>query len=288
MWDPIAEHIGRSTGQSFSIGQRQSVGGGSINRAFLIADGDRRFFVKTNDPSGLEMFEAEALGLNQIQTTDTLRVPRPICWGVGTSSYLVLEWLALSSAGPWEQMGERLAAMHRMTSDSGFGWYRPNTIGSTPQHNPWTVDWGEFFTQHRLGFQLQLAKGKLNPDACNRLLAVTSRFFADYRPRPALVHGDLWFGNAGFCESSPVIYDPAIYFGDREVDLAMTELFGGFPTAFYHGYQQAYPLEAGYERRKTLYNLYHVLNHLNLFGGAYASQAERMIQQVLKQAQAEC
>lgn len=283
MWDQIAEHISRSIGH-FTIRQRQSVGGGSINRAFLIADGDRRFFVKTNDPSELAMFEAEALGLKQIHETGTMRVPRPICWGVGKSSYLVLEWLSLGGAGPWEQMGERLAAMHQTTIDSGFGWHRSNTIGSTPQHNPWTADWGEFFTHYRLGFQLQLAKGKLNPDACNHLLAVAPRFFNGYRPRPALVHGDLWSGNAGFCASGPVIYDPAVYFGDREVDLAMSELFGGFPTTFYQGYQQAYPLEAGYEQRKTLYNLYHILNHLNLFGGAYASQAERMIQQVLKKA----
>lgn len=281
MWEQIAEHISRSIGH-FTIRQRQSVGGGSINRAFLIADGDRRFFVKTNDPSGVAMFEAEALGLSQIQQTGTMRVPRPICWGVGTSSYLVLEWLTLSRDGPWEHMGGHLAAMHRTTSGSGFGWHRSNTIGSTLQPNPWTADWGEFFTRHRLGFQLQLAKGKLNPDACNRLLAAVPRFFSDYRPRPALVHGDLWSGNAGFCASGPVIYDPAVYFGDREVDLAMSELFGGFPPTFYQGYQQAYPLDAGYERRKTLYNLYHILNHLNLFGGAYASQAERMIQKILK------
>jgi fructosamine-3-kinase len=232
------------------------------------------------------MFEAEALGLQQMLATATIRVPKPICWGiVADSAYLVLEWLELGSGDTksWQEMGRKLAAMHSHTSSKGFGWIQNNTIGSTPQINTWTADWAEFYAQDRLGYQFQLAKrqGGHFPQQ-ETLLAAIPLMFADYQPQPSLVHGDLWGGNAACTVTGePVIFDPATYFGDREVDIAMTELFGGFPAAFYHGYNEVFPLEPGYEKRKTLYNLYHILNHFNLFAGGYGAQASRMIAQIL-------
>jgi fructosamine-3-kinase len=180
-------------------------------------------------------------------------------------------------------MGRQLAAMHSHTSNLGFGWDTNNTIGSTPQINFWTADWVEFYTQHRLGYQFKLAnrRGGHFPQQ-EKLLTAIPQLPADYQPQPSLVHGDLWGGNAAFtANGEPVIFDPATYFGDREVDVAMTELFGGFPTTFYQGYNEVFPLTAGYEKRKILYNLYHILNHFNLFGGSYESQANRMIAQLL-------
>jgi fructosamine-3-kinase len=286
MWTKIAEHISQITGNQFEIKQRRSIGGGCINQGYAVSDGDSTYFVKLNQASGIEMFAAEALGLEEMWQTHTIRVPKPICWGtVDNSAYIAMEWLELGSSGgnsAWEEMGRQLAAMHKSTSNKGFGWQRNNTIGSTPQINNWTEDWADFFTEHRIGYQLKLAKirGGYFRQA-ERLLTVIPELLADRQPEPSLVHGDLWSGNAAVTAAGePVILDPATYYGDREVDLAMTELFGGFPAAFYRGYNEVWPLDAGYQRRKTLYNLYHILNHFNLFGGSYESQANRIIEQL--------
>lgn len=288
MWSKIAENISQVTKESFEVKQRRSVGGGCINQGYAVSNGAVTYFVKLNQASLVDMFEAEALGLEQMWDTHTIRVPKPIGCGISdNSAYIVLEWLELgrsANTNAWEEMGRNLAAMHKATSNKGFGWERNNTIGSTPQINTWTADWAEFFTQHRIGYQLKLAQRRGGYfKQGERLLAAIPELLADYQPQPSLVHGDLWSGNAAVtAEGEPVILDPATYYGDRETDLAMTELFGGFPAAFYRGYNQVWPLDEGYERRKTLYNLYHILNHFNLFGGSYASQANRMIEQILR------
>ena len=283
MWDEIAIAISQATGQKFSSDRRQDRSGGCINQTTKLSDGQRQFFVKTNTAHRLDMFTAEAIALQQMQETKTIRVPQPICWGVaGDAAYIVMENLELGDRQDWEAMGQNLAAMHRVTSDRGFGWDSDNTIGVTPQINHWTKDWLDFWNEHRLGFQIRLAKRK--GWRCNiseeKIYETVPKFFRDYQPQPAMVHGDLWGGNAAFVDGEPVIFDPALYFGDREVDLAMTELFGGFPASFYRAYQTTYPLDLGYQQRKTLYNLYHILNHFNLFGGGYGAQANRAIEEL--------
>jgi fructosamine-3-kinase len=190
------------------------------------------------------------------------------------------------STASLEQLGIDLACMHRHRS-SHFGWHRDNTIGSTPQINDQTDNWVVFYRRHRLGVQYQLAAdhgyGQLLP-AGERLMDRLEQFFTDYQPQASLLHGDLWSGNYAIDETGrPVIFDPAVYYGDREADLAMTELFGGFSPRFYAAYNNTYPLDAGYKVRKNLYNLYHILNHLNLFGGGYLGQAERMTNQLLSE-----
>jgi fructosamine-3-kinase len=210
--------------------------------------------------------------------------------GLGSAAgqaFLALEWIEFGGASSHTEsaLGERLARLHRVTAPR-FGWHRDNTIGATAQHNDWSDDWVRFLAAHRLGFQLDLAArhgagGRL-VERGHRLCERLGEFFADHRPRPSLLHGDLWGGNwAADPAGDPVIFDPAVYFGDREADLAMTRLFGGFGRAFYAAYEAAWPLDPGAAERVALYNLYHVLNHLNLFGGGYRSQAEAMIERLL-------
>lgn len=289
IWTDIALRISQTTGQQFAGSDRRSISGGCINQGYAVSDGDRTYFIKLNQGSELAMFEAERAGLQQLQATQTIRVPTPLCCGVtGESAYLVLEWLQLGrgTSRSWEVMGQQLAALHQATTVDKFGWLLDNTIGSTPQINTWTADWTEFWLEQRLGYQFQRAQrrgGHFSKQ--DQLLAAVPSLLAGHTPQPSLVHGDLWSGNAAVTQAGePVIFDPATYVGDREVDLAMTELFGGFPSDFYRGYNQVWPLDAGYQQRKTLYNLYHILNHFNLFGGSYEAQANRMIAQLLSEA----
>ncbi|MBZ8178670.1 fructosamine kinase family protein [Oscillatoria salina] len=287
MWNQIAEQISTHTQEKFKLENRRSVGGGCINQCYCLEGQNCNYFLKINSASFADMFAAEALGLKQMYETQTIRVPKPICWGtVDQTAYIVMEWLEFgsSSSETSTEMGRKLAAMHQTKGADKFGWDTNNTIGSTPQINTWTENWADFFAEHRIGYQLRLAKRKGGsfPDT-NEVISQVRAILADRQPQPSLVHGDLWSGNAASTVTGePVILDPATYWGDREVDVAMTELFGGFPAAFYRGYNEVWQLDEGYKQRKTLYNLYHILNHFNLFGGGYGSQASRMLQQILK------
>ena len=236
-------------------------------------------FRKSAPQSALAMFEAEAEGLAELRTAGAIRVPQVLDVGVtGGQSFIELERLDLISAtGAVEAaLGEQLATLHRHTSDQ-FGWHRDNTIGRTPQHNDQSGDWIDFFREHRLRFQLDLAAAtdhnhemsELGAELCARLDVL----FTGYEPAASLLHGDLWGGNWGNVGGEPTIFDPAVYYGDRESDIAMTRLFGGFGTAFYAAYESSWPMSAGHEQRTKLYQLYHVLNHVNLFGAGYRDQA---------------
>jgi len=283
IWSEVEQKISSATGGSFQLKKHVAIGGGSINQTSRIegvftADGENKaisFFIKFNEKSRLDMFAAEAAGLEEIEKAQTICVPHVICSGVAENqSYLVLENLALSSG------------VVDSASAKQFGWFRDNTIGSTRQINQQTDNWINFWREFRLGFQLDLAKQNGGSQSLYRkgekLMANLEPLFADYKPDVSLLHGDLWSGNYGYLKNGdPVIFDPAVYFGDRESDIAMTELFGGFPTEFYAAYNKSWPLNDGYKKRKTLYNLYHVLNHFNLFGGGYAMQAENMLDQLL-------
>lgn len=287
-WDDIEIAIREALDAPFAIESRAEVGGGSINTAYRIRGKGLTCFVKVNRADKAEMFSAEAAGLEEIARTKTVRVPKPVCHGASPgASWIVLEHLELRPGDDkaMRALGRNLARLHRAPRDR-YGWDRDNTIGSTPQTNSQADDWVAFWRERRLGYQLRLAAanghgGRLIANG-ERLLEKLPAFFAGYRPPPSLLHGDLWSGNAAMeAGGEPVIFDPAVYYGDREADLAMTELFGGFSRSFYAAYGSEYPLDAGYATRKHLYNLYHVLNHLNLFGGGYGAQAERMIEQLL-------
>ena len=288
-WQAISTHISESLGKNFQIQQHSSIGGGSINSAYKVSGTDGlEFFVKLNSASLEFMFQVEYDSLNellQVTAADAsiMRIPEPICYGTtGSQSYLVLEYIPMTSSGDGRLMGQALARMHRITADQ-FGWYQDNIIGSTPQSNRQHSDWLSFWREERMIPQFKMLynkgyKNHLRP-LDEKLLDKLDRLLAKHKPVPSLLHGDLWSGNYAYtADGQPVIFDPAIYYGDREADIAMTELFGGFGQDFYNAYNAEWPLDAGYSQRKTLYNLYHILNHANLFGGSYLHQAVGMME----------
>ena len=268
--------------------QARAIAGGSINRAYYLPTDRQPLFVKVNGAHAVSMFEAEAEGLAALRGADALAVPTTVDVGSASgTAYLALGWVALSSrTGSAERrLGAALAEQHRVTA-ARFGWHRDNTIGATPQRNTQRSSWTEFLRRDRLGFQLDLAAGRGLPrrelEGGLRVLERLERFFPQGEPAPSLLHGDLWSGNWGAdAAGTPYVFDPAVYYGDREADLAMTRLFGGFGEAFYAAYEEAWPLTDGWEERVDLYNLYHLLNHFNLFGSGYLGQVAASIARVL-------
>lgn len=233
------------------------------------------------------MFEAEADGLRELRSAGEIRVPEVLECGVANGeSFIVLERLQLErvSRDTERRLGEQLAALHGHTQDK-FGWFRDNTIGLTPQRNTLCDDWIEFLREHRLGYQLELAAGNgygaqvSGPG--NVLMNRLPDLFMGYDPDASLLHGDLWGGNWGSVDGEPVVFDPAVHYGDRESDIAMTMLFGGFGKAFYDAYEATRPMAAGHQKRLKLYQLYHVLNHLNLFGSSYLGRAMSLMKDLL-------
>jgi fructosamine-3-kinase len=289
-WVDLAWQITCATGESFSARAHEPVGGGCINQAFRLRGERQSYFLKLNAADRASMFEAEALGLQELGRCKALRIPEPVCWGRhGRHAYLVLEWLDLKPlAGKSESaLGEALAELHHVTS-ALYGWGQDNTLGTTRQKNSPEGDWGSFWREQRLGFQLKLTQKK-DPrllESGARLLEVLDRLLGPRQPTASLLHGDLWAGNAAQdSQGKPVIFDPAVYYGDREAEIAMMELFGGFGGATLEAYRAAWPLDEGYtEVRRDLYQLYHILNHFNLFGGQYADQALLCMDRLLARA----
>ena len=289
----LAAGLSTAARVQFATTAAERVGGGCINECFRWQSSEGPCFVKLAEPGRLSMFEAESDGLRELGAAKAVRVPRALASGrTATHAFLVLEWIERGRAHPSSEavLGKRLAAQHRTTTRE-FGWHRDNTIGLTPQLNGRSTDWVEFFGERRLRFQLDLAArngfGRLLAVRGERLLGALPALLDGHEPLPSLLHGDLWGGN-WFADAAgePVIFDPAVYYGDREADLAMTRLFGGFGDTFHAAYEAAWPLDSGHVERRELYNLYHVLNHANLFGGRYASEAAAMIDRLVARAAA--
>jgi protein-ribulosamine 3-kinase len=253
---------------ALGVSGEQPVRGGCIHHCYRAVQAGRTVFVKLNDAQYADSFGAEAEGLRALRGASA-RAPEPIGHGVaGGQAYLLMEWLELGSQGDFAALGAMLAAMHRTQRDR-YGWPRDNYIGSTAQENGACATWAAFWRQRRLEPQLALARH----NGYQLEVVPVWRLLEGHEPMASLLHGDLWSGNAGFLAGgAPVLFDPAVYYGDREADLAMTELFGGFPEQFYEAYSAACPLAEGYRVRKHIYNLYHLLNHLNIFGGGYLEQ----------------
>ena len=253
--------------------------GGDINSAVrLDMDSGERFFLKWNKSVPGDMFKAEAKGLELLASAETaLRIPEVYVAG---EDFLLLEFIEESNSGASFDFGVQLARMHRKSNEL-FGLEHSNYIGRLPQSNKYHPDWLEFFMRERLEPQVKMAvdTGKISKDLISifdRVMNYTYVIFPN--EPPALLHGDLWGGNYMFtADGTASIYDPAVYFGHREMDIAMTHLFGGFEADFYNGYNEEYPLEKGIEERIKLCNLYPILVHANLFGGSYAGQAEAIL-----------
>jgi fructosamine-3-kinase len=300
----IAERLGEA------VVDRSPVGGGCIHEAWCLrlAGGDR-LFAKTNRADAFDLLETEADGLRALAAVAgrvgpvagpaALVVPEPLALGrVDDRSVLLLPWLEMkggSGSGRgdgWRLLGSALAALHRCSLEVGavvgdrpdaFGWHRDNIIGATPQPNGWMDDWGRFFTERRLAPQLGwLAERGDGLRGADALLERVPGWLSGHGPQPTLVHGDLWSGNAALLQAGgATIFDPAVHRADREVDLAMARLFGGFPRPFFDGYMDHWPLPPGHADRVEIYNLYHLLNHANLFGGGYLRQAQASIDRLL-------
>jgi fructosamine-3-kinase len=296
--DPLADWLQERLG--VQLVARTPVGGGCIHSAWCLRTaGDGRLFAKTNRADRLPLLEAEAEGLAALARVAPadLVIPEPLAWGLaGTEAVLVLPWLDLAhrgggdSAGAWAECGANLARLHRLSLQSaaaetarGFGWSRDNFIGASPQPNGWREDWCVFFSDCRLQPQLRWLSRKGSPmRGTDLLLERLPSWLEGHAAEPCLVHGDLWSGNAGLLAGGAgSLFDPAVHRADREVDLAMARLFGGFPEAFFRGYGEEWPLPEGWRERVALYNLYHLLNHANLFGGGYNNQAQSVIDSLL-------
>jgi len=285
VWAAVTASISRYAGTTCRVGDRMPVGGGCISSAWAVETSCGPFFIKLQSGHTPHDFAAEATGLAALAASGAVRVPTVVGHDVAAGTgWLVLEQITLRprDADCDALLGRALASLHASTAPR-FGFTTDNLIGATIQPNGWRDDWIGFWREHRLGHQLMLAtRNGHRIRYGEQLLGRLDALLAGHRPVASLLHGDLWAGNAAADESgAPVLYDPAVYYGDREADLAMAALFGGFDDRFEAAYREVWPLDDGYHRRRDLYNLYHVLNHLNLFGGGYAAQAARLIDRLL-------
>jgi protein-ribulosamine 3-kinase len=311
----LAAAIGDATRQVLTPVKAERISGGEGIAAYrltladvdaepALARGDfnpregQNYFVKLADIEHTAAVAAEADGLAALERAAAVRVP-----GIVTLAHapddagaaLVLEWLDLvpsTSAETLRQLALQLVAQHGVHGEK-FGWHRDNFIGASPQYNEWRDSWCDFFRDQRLHPQLRMAAKNRFPsrmiDRGERLLADIEALFAGHAPKPSLLHGDLWPGNVGALvpagnastPPTPVIFDPACYYGDREVDIAMATQFGGLPADFFAAYKSLAPLPDGAAVRKQLYDLYHILNHANIFAGDYVRASEDLIERCL-------
>lgn len=289
-WKEFSHTLSQTLSQSIHIETAAPVAGGDIHQAFKLHTRSGNYFLKLNQLEALPLFETEVHNLRAIEGSGSILCPKPLGFGRhNEQAWLLMEYLQLTSKGDDFQRGRDLALMHHQINHETkpFGWFENNYIGHTPQLNRWHSDWVGFYGEERLRPQLEMTQLNDAPrqlyDLGCELIERLPNWFQNYQPEASLLHGDLWGGNSAFtANGDAVVFDPACYYGDRETDLAMSQLFGGFSDAFYAGYNEVFPLHRDYAKRKPLYNLYHILNHYNLFGGHYAQQAQGIIEQLLK------
>lgn len=283
----LASKIARQLGLDEHDLKVRRMPGGDIASSWLLAAADHWVFVKTLPIRRAGVLSAEADGLKALADTREIRTPR--VYGRDRTdeiAWLAMQYIELDRRDEIgdKRLGRALARLHRHTGEQ-FGWHRDNFIGLTPQINNRVRDWSEFFLWQRLGRQLDLL-AEHEPDGGwtrlqKPLFESWLRRFPRHRPAPSLIHGDLWQGNAAMIEGAePVIFDPSVHYADRECDLAMAHLFGGFGDAFFHAYEREWPLPEGHAERRPYYQLYHLLNHANLFGGGYKTRSRELIERL--------
>jgi fructosamine-3-kinase len=269
----LLEHLQREL--EIKITKAEQVFGGDINETYVLHSSNKKLFLKLNSDDRPDMFEKEFAGLELLGSTNAILVPKPVTHGrIGKQVYLTMEYLEKGSAVPesWKMFGRQLAALHKNTTVK-FGLDHDNYIGSLPQPNKQCSTWSEFYAEQRILFLVKMAFDDKRCDSSDtrmaeRLCSKLDSLFPN--EQPSLLHGDLWSGNYMIAqEGKPAIYDPAVYYGHREMDIGMSMLFGGFDKLFYSYYNEAWPLENQWEQRIDLTQLYPLLVHLNLFGGHY-------------------
>jgi len=278
----IEELFLNQKGVSIIIAELKSVSGGDINEAYHIKTSDKDLFIKLNKPDLFPgMFNAEMLGLKLLHELSDFVIPKPLFSGkTPECDFLIMDWVDLTSHGDWKKFGKTLAEMHLRTHEK-FGLNHQNYIGSLQQDNTFEQTWSEFYTNRRLNPLCKKAydNGQIDAPMLKAFEKLYQRLDEIYPiESPSLLHGDLWSGNRAFTSDNiPCIYDPAVYYGHREMDLAMTKLFGGFPDEMYQAYQQSYPLESGWKNRIPIGQLFPLLVHVILFGGGYINQVRSIV-----------
>lgn len=286
MWKSISQVLADQLGAYYFIKQKHKVHTGEMHEAWLIDDGIQPVFVKVNEKAYRSMFRAEADQLSLLAKTNSIRVPQ--VYGVGCSqnhSFLLLE--ALPFQPPSEQsmaeFGTQLAQLHQWREVEHYGLDFDTWLGSIYQPNAWSENWAKFFSEQRIGWQLQLCKEKgLQFANIDELVSLVARRLAKHQPKPSLLHGNLWVENCAMANHQTFTYDPACYWGDRECDLAFSELFQPFPEKFYQNYHRTFPFDDGYSQRKKLYQLYYLLNFSHRFSGHYTHLTRKMIAELLQ------
>jgi fructosamine-3-kinase len=294
MWHFISEHISETTNTFFSCQRAEPVSGGDTHESYIIKDTTRRYFVKTRQYDDTQQLSHESEGLNALSDSEVVLVPSVICHGITKDSSPNIEYLVLShirfvepSLDDYFTLGQHLASLHSLNAYTSYGWPHDNYIGANVQTNGRTASWADFFAEKRIGSMLERLAStgawQHTDGDIDSIVELSRNLLSLHQPHPSLLHGDLWAGNAGFCKKGPVLFDPAVYVGDGETDLAMAELFGGFPTPFFEGYQSTSPIEKNYSQRKPIYQLYHILNHGLLFGAHYITQAKQIVSDIQRQ-----
>lgn len=246
--------------------------------AYLLNNNQHNVFIKLGKPIDYSRLAAEYFNLQHMEQANCVNIPSPILLEKQREhSLIALAYLPFSSASEeqWHRLGTQLASMHQQHNQPQYGWQEDNYIGTNVQINSWQKRWDHFFSEQRIGYQLQLLKEKGHKlGNISAIVQTCQQLLKGHQPQASLLHGDLWSGNVGFTAEQGYIFDPACYFGDRETDIAMSELFGRFPPAFYRGYNDIWPIDKGYEYRKPIYQLYHLLNHAVMFGQPYLDSAK--------------
>ncbi len=284
-WPQLEDSFKSDFGSNFVLHSADPVSGGDINLGFQLDTNQGFYFIKLNTPDKLDMFIAEREGLLELAKCNALAVPEPVSVGQNANAaFLCMTWLDLQPQVDHQSLGEALAALHEPIGQQ-FGARKNNFIGSTVQHNGWADDWATFFWEKRLEpqiYQMLEVASSFPEEALGPLKEKVLDILQEYEFTPSLVHGDLWSGNVGTTmEGKPAVFDPAVYWGHAETDLAMARLFGGFSEDFYEAYEALRPALEGEQDRLRVYQLYHLLNHYNLFGGTYFDQCIRQIGKIM-------
>lgn len=286
MWKTVNEQISHSIHYPFKHTNKRQLASNSPDKLFHITDTQHHYLVKVAPKEALERLESESNALSLLTKSSIFMVPDCITTGATIGhAFSVLEWLTLDTPphNNWHTMGKQLAMLHQKHEQAMFGFDNDNYLNTFIQPNNWHKKWDTFFAEDRIGWQLQLL-GEKNIKLVEPQLLINHAkdLLSNHIIKPSLVHGNFWRKNIGFVNTVPTVFNPACYYGDREIDIAASELFSPLAPSFYEAYQQHYPLSSSYEQRKPLYQLYFILSQANLFAGQYINQAQQMINHILK------